>query len=58
MQAELGRPNSSQPDKGKVSIYIDCSATAAPIYQVVISLLYCFLGRFFVCHINHVLRLQ
>uniref|UniRef100_A0A803MHV3 Ribosomal RNA-processing protein 42 n=1 Tax=Chenopodium quinoa TaxID=63459 RepID=A0A803MHV3_CHEQI len=31
--AELGRPNLSQPDKGKVSIHIDCSATAAPIFQ-------------------------
>ncbi|KAL2927374.1 Exosome complex component RRP42 [Bienertia sinuspersici] len=31
--SELGRPNSSQPDKGKVSIHIDCSATAAPIFQ-------------------------
>ena len=34
VQAELGRPNSSQSDKGKVSIHIDCSATAAPIFQV------------------------
>lgn len=33
VKAELGRPNSSQPDKGKVSIHIDCSATAAPAYQ-------------------------
>ncbi|XP_048494620.1 uncharacterized protein LOC104887169 isoform X2 [Beta vulgaris subsp. vulgaris] len=33
VKAELGRPNSSQPDKGKVSIHIDCSATAAPIFQ-------------------------
>lgn len=33
VKAELGRPNSSQPDKGKVLIYIDCSATAAPIFQ-------------------------
>ncbi|XP_021723355.1 exosome complex component RRP42-like [Chenopodium quinoa] len=33
VKAELGRPNLSQPDKGKVSIHIDCSATAAPIFQ-------------------------
>lgn len=33
VKAELGRPNPSQPDKGKVSINIDCSATAAPIFQ-------------------------
>ncbi|XP_057531752.1 uncharacterized protein LOC130809913 isoform X1 [Amaranthus tricolor] len=33
VKAELGRPSSSQPNKGKVSIHIDCSATAAPIFQ-------------------------
>ncbi|KAJ8423361.1 hypothetical protein Cgig2_011622 [Carnegiea gigantea] len=33
VKAELGRPNPSQPDQGKVSINIDCSATAAPIFQ-------------------------
>uniref|UniRef100_A0A803L3C9 Ribosomal RNA-processing protein 42 n=1 Tax=Chenopodium quinoa TaxID=63459 RepID=A0A803L3C9_CHEQI len=33
VKAELGRPNSSQPNKGKISIHIDCSATAAPIFQ-------------------------
>ncbi|KAH9613966.1 hypothetical protein KSS87_006783 [Heliosperma pusillum] len=32
-QAELGRPSSSRPDHGKVSIHVDCSATAAPMYQ-------------------------
>ncbi|GJS64915.1 exosome complex component RRP42 [Tanacetum coccineum] len=30
VKAELGRPSSSPPDKRKVSIYIDCSPTAAP----------------------------
>lgn len=35
MQAELGRPSSLQPDKGKVSIYVDCSPTAAPMFEVV-----------------------
>lgn len=33
VKAELGRPSSSQPDKGKVSIYIDCSPTAAPTFE-------------------------
>ncbi|XP_057535510.1 uncharacterized protein LOC130813685 isoform X1 [Amaranthus tricolor] len=33
VKAELGKPSSSQTDKGKVSIHIDCSATAAPIFQ-------------------------
>ncbi|KAI3509657.1 hypothetical protein L1887_25102 [Cichorium endivia] len=33
VKAELGRPSSSAPDKGKVSIYIDCSPTAAPQYE-------------------------
>uniref|UniRef100_A0A7C9CGI3 Ribosomal RNA-processing protein 42 n=1 Tax=Opuntia streptacantha TaxID=393608 RepID=A0A7C9CGI3_OPUST len=33
VKAELGRPTPSQPDRGKVSINIDCSATAAPIFQ-------------------------
>lgn len=35
MQAELGRPSQLQPDKGKVSIYVDCSSTAAPVFEVV-----------------------
>lgn len=35
MQAELGKPSSLQPDKGKVSIYVDCSPTAAPMFEVV-----------------------
>lgn len=34
LQAELGRPNSSHPDKGKVSIYVDCSPTAEPTFEV------------------------
>ncbi|KAJ9535917.1 hypothetical protein OSB04_un000916 [Centaurea solstitialis] len=33
-QAELGRSSSSAPEKGKVSIYIDCSPTAAPQFEV------------------------
>lgn len=33
VKAELGRPNSLQPDKGKVAIYVDCSPTAAPTFE-------------------------
>ncbi|GAB4826927.1 hypothetical protein Ancab_033805 [Ancistrocladus abbreviatus] len=33
VKAELGKPSSSQPDKGKVSIYVDCSPTAAPMFE-------------------------
>lgn len=33
-QAELGKPNSSYPDKGKVSIHVDCSPTAEPTFEV------------------------
>ncbi|KAL8542176.1 hypothetical protein ACS0TY_003149 [Phlomoides rotata] len=33
LQAELGKPNSSYPDKGKVSIYVDCSPTAEPTFE-------------------------
>ncbi|XP_071700877.1 uncharacterized protein [Rutidosis leptorrhynchoides] len=33
VKAELGRPSSSAPDKGKVSIFIDCSPTAAPEFE-------------------------
>ncbi|OVA20159.1 Exoribonuclease [Macleaya cordata] len=33
VKAELGKPNPLQPDKGKVSIYVDCSPTAAPMFQ-------------------------
>jgi exosome complex component RRP42 len=33
VQAELGKPSSLQPDKGKVSIYVDCSPTAAPMFE-------------------------
>ena len=35
MQAELGRPTLLQPDKGKVAIHVDCSPTAAPMFEVV-----------------------
>ncbi|KAM7503771.1 hypothetical protein LguiB_002675 [Lonicera macranthoides] len=33
VKAELGRPTASQPDKGKISIYVDCSPTAAPMFE-------------------------
>lgn len=34
VQAELGKPSLMQPDKGKVSIHIDCSSTAEPAFEV------------------------
>jgi hypothetical protein len=37
VQAELGKPSLMQPDKGKVSIYIDCSSTAEPAFEVAYS---------------------
>jgi len=37
VQAELGKPSSMQPDKGKVFIYIDCSSTAEPAFEVAYS---------------------
>ncbi|XP_051124290.1 uncharacterized protein LOC127246781 [Andrographis paniculata] len=33
VKAELGKPNPFYPDKGKVSIYIDCSPTAEPAFE-------------------------
>ncbi|KAK2411189.1 hypothetical protein P8452_71832 [Trifolium repens] len=33
VKAELGKPSLMQPDKGKVSIYIDCSSTAEPAFE-------------------------
>ncbi|KAI3944292.1 hypothetical protein MKW92_019868 [Papaver armeniacum] len=33
VKAELGKPNPLQPNKGKVSIFVDCSPTAAPMFQ-------------------------
>ncbi|KAJ7964744.1 exosome complex component RRP42 [Quillaja saponaria] len=33
VKAELGRPTPLQPDKGKVSIYVDCSPTAEPAFE-------------------------
>ncbi|KAG6413930.1 hypothetical protein SASPL_126645 [Salvia splendens] len=33
VKVELGKPNPSYPDKGKVSIYVDCSPTAEPSFQ-------------------------
>ncbi|KAF9669627.1 hypothetical protein SADUNF_Sadunf14G0127000 [Salix dunnii] len=34
VKAELGRPNALQPDKGKVSIFVDCSPVAEPMFEV------------------------
>ena len=34
VKAELGKPSSLQPDKGKVAIFVDCSPTAAPVFEV------------------------
>ncbi|KAE9605312.1 hypothetical protein Lal_00024624 [Lupinus albus] len=33
VKAELGKPSLLQPNKGKVSIYIDCSSTAEPAFE-------------------------
>ncbi|GFZ05761.1 3'-5'-exoribonuclease family protein [Actinidia rufa] len=33
VKAELGKPSPFQPDRGKVAIYVDCSPTAAPIFE-------------------------
>ncbi|XP_022896626.1 exosome complex component RRP42-like [Olea europaea var. sylvestris] len=33
VKAELGKPNASHPDKGRVSIYVDCSPTAEPTFE-------------------------
>ncbi|KAI8026485.1 Myosin-2 [Camellia lanceoleosa] len=33
VKAELGKPSPFQPDKGKVSIYVDCNPTAAPVFE-------------------------
>lgn len=33
VKAELGKPSSLQPDKGKVAIFVDCSPTAAPMFE-------------------------
>ncbi|KAI6677576.1 hypothetical protein NL676_038372 [Syzygium grande] len=33
VKAEIGRPSPLQPNKGKVSIYVDCSPTAAPMFE-------------------------
>ncbi|KAE7998954.1 hypothetical protein FH972_003444 [Carpinus fangiana] len=33
VKAELGKPSSLQPDKGKVTIYVDCSPTAEPVFE-------------------------
>ncbi|WZY96118.1 hypothetical protein YC2023_068447 [Brassica napus] len=34
VKAEIGRPSSLQPDKGKVAVFIDCSPTAEPTFGV------------------------
>lgn len=33
VKAELGKPHPSHPDKGKVSIFVDCSSTAEPTFE-------------------------
>lgn len=35
LQAELGKPSVSHPDRGKVYIYVECSPTAEPSFEVV-----------------------
>ncbi|XP_066314381.1 threonine dehydratase 1 biosynthetic, chloroplastic-like [Miscanthus floridulus] len=34
VKAELGKPSILHPDKGKVSIFVDCSPTAEPMFEV------------------------
>jgi hypothetical protein len=34
LQAELGKPNILQPNKGRVSIFGDCSPIAEPTFEV------------------------
>jgi hypothetical protein len=34
LQAELGKPSILHPDKGKVNIFVDCSPTAEPTFEV------------------------
>lgn len=34
LQAELGKPRVSHPDQGKVYIYVECSPTAEPSFEV------------------------
>ncbi|XP_030950141.1 exosome complex exonuclease RRP42-like [Quercus lobata] len=33
VKAELGKPSSLQPDKGKVAIHVNCSPSAAPMFE-------------------------
>nr|GLL37913.1 exosome complex component RRP42 [Ipomoea trifida] len=33
VKAELGKPNPSHPNKGRVFIYVDCSSTAEPTFE-------------------------
>ncbi|MBA0781040.1 hypothetical protein Gotri_002000 [Gossypium trilobum] len=33
VKAELGKPSALQPDKGNIAIYVDCSPTAAPMFE-------------------------
>ncbi|KAL4361089.1 hypothetical protein GQ457_04G006730 [Hibiscus cannabinus] len=33
VKAELGKPSALQPDKAKIAIYVDCSPTAAPMFE-------------------------
>lgn len=46
LQAELGKPSPSHPDKGKVSIYVDCSPTAEPTFEV--SKVSCFIACIYI----------
>lgn len=45
VQAELGRPSALHPDKGKIFINVDCSPTAAPIFEVSIYVI-CYISFF------------
>lgn len=51
LQAEIGRPSSLQPDKGKVAVFIDCSPTAEPTFGVSFSILWPVLVLSTTCHI-------
>ncbi|CAN6458389.1 unnamed protein product [Victoria cruziana] len=33
VKAELGKPSMSQPDKGKIAFFLECSPTAAPMFE-------------------------
>ncbi|XP_066329496.1 uncharacterized protein [Miscanthus floridulus] len=48
IKAELGKPSILHPDKGKVSIFVDCSPTAEPMFEVEV-LKNCLLSSLFPC---------